>query len=94
MASTASGPEARLRALGLSLPPPTRVPEGLHLPFAFVNVRGNRLLFSGHPRTAPDGSIAGPFGVVGSDLTTGEAYAEARGVALSVLANIRAESTR
>lgn len=84
-------PEERLEELGLKLPAASRVPDGLHLPFSFVNVRGNRVMFSGHPRSAGDGSIAGPFGIVGTDLSTDQAYAEARGVALSVLANIRAE---
>ncbi len=84
-------PEVRLQALGLDLPPPTKVPETLHLPFAFVNIRGERLLFSGHPRTAMDGSIAGPFGTIGTDLTTAEGYSAARDIALSVLANIKAE---
>ncbi|MGR3323331.1 MAG: RidA family protein [Pseudooceanicola sp.] len=84
-------PEDRLTELGLILPPPTRVPDGLHLPFAFVNVRRDRLLFSGHPRTAADGSIAGPFGTIGADISTEEAYAAAREIALSVLANIKAE---
>ena len=83
--------EDRLRDLGLRLPEPTHVPDGLHLPFAFVNLRGGRLMFSGHPKNAMDGRIGGPFGVVGTDLTTDEAYEEARHIALSVLANIKAE---
>lgn len=86
-----TNPEGRLQALGLTLPPPTIVPEGLHLPFSFVNVRGDRLLFSGHPKTASDGSIAGPYGTLGAELTTNQGYLEAREVALSVLANIKAE---
>jgi enamine deaminase RidA (YjgF/YER057c/UK114 family) len=84
-------PETRLEDLGLTLPQPTRLPEGLQIPFAFVNVRGDRALISGHPRSAMDGRIGGPFGVVGHDFTTEQAYAEARGVALSVLANLKAE---
>lgn len=84
-------PEVRLIELGLRLPPPTKVPDGLHLPFAFVNVRRDRVLFSGHPRTAADGSIAGPFGTVGTDISTEEAYAAAREIALAVFANIKAE---
>ena len=84
-------PEDRLIALGLRLPAPTKVPEGLHLPFSFVNIRGDRVIFSGHPKNAADGSIAGPFGVLGTDLTTKQGYAEAREVALAVLANIKAE---
>ncbi|PUB18434.1 RidA family protein [Yoonia sediminilitoris] len=83
--------EEKLSELGFNLPAPTRVPNGLHLPFSFVNLRGNRLIFSGHPKNSMDGGIAGPFGVVGSDFTTDEAYNEAQQVALSVLANIKAE---
>ena len=84
-------PEDRLKELGVTLPPPTMVPDGLHLPFAFVNVRGGRVLFSGHAKNAMDGSIAGPYGIVGRDLSTDQGYAEARGIALAVLANIKAE---
>lgn len=86
-----STPEQRIADLGLKLPEPTKLPDGLHLPFALVNIRGDRALFSGHPKSALDGSIAGPFGVVGADLTTDQGYAEARAVALSVLANLKAE---
>ena len=84
-------PEERLHELGLSLPAAAKSPEGVHLPFSFVNVSGDRLLFSGSPKSAPDGSIAGPFGLVGTDLDTSEAYAEARCIALSVFANIKEE---
>lgn len=84
-------PEDRLAALGLELPPPTRLPEGLHLPFSFVNIRGDRMLFSGHPRHGQDGKLSGPYGIVGTDFTTAEGYAAAREVALSVLANMKAE---
>jgi enamine deaminase RidA (YjgF/YER057c/UK114 family) len=91
MTTSVTTPEAKLEALGLKLPKATKSPEGLHLPFTFVNIRGERLLFSGHPKNAIDGSIAGPFGVVGSDISTEQGYAEAREVALTVLANIKAE---
>lgn len=84
-------PEEKLRALGLELPGPVKVAAGLHLPFAFVNVRGDRAIFSGHPRQGPDGAITGPYGVLGSDLTTAEGYSAAQEVALSVLANLKTE---
>ncbi|MCU4651496.1 RidA family protein [Roseibacterium sp. SDUM158016] len=82
--------EARLAAMGLTLPPPIRVPEGLHLPFTFVNIRGERALISGHPKQDA-GGIAGPYGQVGKDLGTAEAAEAARDIALSVLANLKAE---
>lgn len=84
-------PEDRLKALGLTLPAPARLPDGLHLPFSFVNIRGDRALISGHPRQGTDGSIDGPFGTLGQDMTTDEGYAAARQVALTVLANLKAE---
>ena len=84
-------PESRCEKIGLKLPQPTKLPEGLHIPFEFVNIRGARALFSGHPKNAMDGSISGPFGVVGADMTTEQGYAEAREVALTVLANLKAE---
>ena len=86
-----STPEERLSELGLELPKPTVIPEGLHLPFSLVNVRGDRALFSGHPKNTPDGGIGGPFGVVGADITTAQAYDEAKAIGLTVLANLKAE---
>ncbi|NNE51674.1 MAG: RidA family protein [Sulfitobacter sp.] len=84
-------PEDRLEALGLVLPPPVKLPAGVHLPFCMINVRDDRAIFSGHPRHGADGAISGPFGTLGQDMTTEEGYAAAREVALSVLANLRAE---
>ena len=84
-------PEERLQAMGLTLPVPTKLPDGLHLPFSFINVRGGRVLISGHPRHGADGGITGPFGVLGDDMTTEQGYAAAQEVALSVLANLKAE---
>ena len=84
-------PEEKIEEMGLVLPPRVTLPEGMHLPFSMINVRGDRALFSGHPRHGADGKISGPFGTFGADLTTEEGYAAAREVALSVLANLRAE---
>ena len=83
--------EAKLGEMGLALPAPVKLPDGLHLPFSMINVRGDRATISGHPMHGADGAILGPFGKLGADLTTEEGYAAARGVALSVLANLRAE---
>ena len=84
-------PEARLSDLGLLLPEPIKIPQNLHLPFAFVNVRGSRVFISGHPRQSKQGKIDGPYGVVGKDLTTREAKSAAEDIALSVLANLKQE---
>ncbi len=84
-------PDDRLRALGLTLPLPTKVPPGLHLPFSFVNVRGCRALISGHPKHGTDGSIEGPYGKLGTELSTEQGRLAARDVGLSMLANLQAE---
>jgi enamine deaminase RidA (YjgF/YER057c/UK114 family) len=84
-------PEQRLAEFGLTLPAHLIIPASLHLPFAFVNVRGNRVSISGHPKQSSDGKIAGPFGKVGKDLTTENAQEAARDIGLSVLSNLKHE---
>ncbi|USG62932.1 RidA family protein [Sneathiella marina] len=86
-----SSPEARLTELGIILPAPISLPPKLHLPFTFVNVRGDRAFISGHPKQTMEGAIDGPYGQVGTDLNTEEAQLAARGIGLSVLANLKAE---
>ena len=81
--------ESRLRALGLSLPPPTRPPPGVVLPFQFVHVVGRRALISGHGPQAPDGSFALPLGKLGRELTVEQGYVAARLTALSILASLQ-----
>jgi enamine deaminase RidA (YjgF/YER057c/UK114 family) len=84
-------PEERLNELGFSLPPPIILPEGLHLPFSFVIIRGNRAFISGHPRLAIEGAIDGPYGKLGRDLTMDQGKAASREIALSVLSNLKKE---
>lgn len=83
--------ETRLAELGLTLPPPVKVPPGVALPFRFVRVLGSRALVSGHSPQAADGSVAGPFGKVGRELTVEQGYAAARLAALSMLGNLQRE---
>jgi enamine deaminase RidA (YjgF/YER057c/UK114 family) len=83
--------EERLAERGLVLPPPVRVPSGVRLPFAPVRVVGERALVSGHGPQAEDGSPAGPFGKVGSEVSLDEAYAAARLTALSILGSLQRE---
>jgi enamine deaminase RidA (YjgF/YER057c/UK114 family) len=80
--------EERLRAMGLELPPPLAVPAGVRLPFAPVRVVGDRAIVSGHGPQNADGSSAGPFGKVGAEVSVEEAYAAARGTALSILGDL------
>jgi enamine deaminase RidA (YjgF/YER057c/UK114 family) len=81
--------EQRLIALGLALPPPVKPPPGVVLPFQFVRLVGSRAYISGHSAQNPDGSIAGPFGKLGRELTVEQGYAAARLTALSVLASLQ-----
>jgi enamine deaminase RidA (YjgF/YER057c/UK114 family) len=83
--------ERKLAELGLTLPEPIRLPAGVTLPFPWVRVHGNRAFVSGHAPLHTDGSLAGPFGKVGSAVTAEEAYQSARLTGLSVLAGLRRE---
>jgi enamine deaminase RidA (YjgF/YER057c/UK114 family) len=83
--------EARLREWGIVLPPPVQPPAGVRLPFRPVRVVGDRAYVSGHGPQAPDGSVAGPFGKVGADLTVEQGYAAARLTALSMLGSLQRE---
>ena len=78
----------RLEAAGLVLPQPLQVPAGIELPFPWVSVRGERVFISGHGPQNPDGSISGPFGQVGADVTVEEARDLARKTALAILASL------
>lgn len=83
--------EAKLAAMGLTLPDPIKVPPGVRLPFTFVRVRGNRAYISGHGPQLPDGSLAGPLGKVGVDVTVEQGYEAARLTALSILGSLKRE---
>lgn len=83
--------EALLAELRLTLPPEVKPPAGVVLPFRFVRVLGDRALISGHSPQTMDGSIAGPFGKVGRELTVEQGYAAARLTALSMLGSLQRE---
>lgn len=83
--------EEKLKEMGLVLPELFPGAPGTRLPFSWVRVRGNRAYLSGHGPEAPDGSITGPFGKVGADVTVEEAYQAARLTALAMLGNLKRE---
>jgi enamine deaminase RidA (YjgF/YER057c/UK114 family) len=78
---------ARIRELGLALPPPVRVPPGIKLPFEVVRVHGSRVLVAGHGPIDADGNVA-PIGRVGAELDIPQAYQAARSTALAILASL------
>lgn len=78
-------PESNLRALGLTLPLPTKPAAN------YVNAvrTGNLLFLSGVGPQRPDGSFV--IGKVGAEISQDEGYEAARLTGLVMLANIRAE---
>lgn len=83
--------EAKLEAMELMLPEPLKLPPGVRFPFGWVRVRGNRAYISGHGPQNADGSLAGPLGKVGAEVTVEEAYASSRLVALAILGSLKRE---
>lgn len=83
--------QQRLAAKNLVLPAPLQLPEGVRLPFRMVNIRGERAFVSGHGPQNPDGTLAGPFGKLGREVTVEEGYGLARLVGLSMLASLQRE---
>ena len=49
--------DARIQALGLTLPAPLQLPHGAVLPFPWVRVIGQRALVSGHGPTLDRKSV-------------------------------------
>jgi enamine deaminase RidA (YjgF/YER057c/UK114 family) len=81
--------EQKIKDMGLYLPEPLKVPEGLVLPFKPVLVRGSHVYISGHAPQDPDGSISKPLGKLGTDLTVEQGYKCAQLVCLSVLGDLK-----
>jgi len=79
----------RLQALGLQLPPPIKPPPGVVLPFSFVRIIGSRAHVSGHSAQNADGTVAGPLGKLGRELTVEQGYFTARLTALSILGSLQ-----
>ena len=81
--------EDRLTARGAVLPAPLQIPEGMVLPFPEVNIRGNRAIISGAGPLTPDGTVSGPFGKVGQDVSVEEAAHLAELTGLAMLAGLK-----
>ena len=81
--------EQRVSELGLQLPPEPLLPPGVEIPFDWVRVVGERCLLSGHGALAADGSPAGPFGRVPSEVPLEAAQESARLTVLAMLSSLR-----
>lgn len=78
----------RIAELDLLLPPPLKPPPGVVLPFQMVRILDDRAFVSGHGPQLSDGTVGGPLGRVGDELTVEEAYESARLVGLSILGDL------
>jgi enamine deaminase RidA (YjgF/YER057c/UK114 family) len=81
--------ETRLNELGPLLPDTPKLPPGVTIPFDWVRLRGDRAFVSGHGPLAEDGTPAGPFGKVPSEVSLEEAQHSARLTALAVIATLK-----
>jgi enamine deaminase RidA (YjgF/YER057c/UK114 family) len=81
--------EQRVSELGLHLPPEPLLPPGVRIPFDWVRVVGERCLLSGHGALASDGTPAGPFGRVPSEVPLEDAQVSARLTVLAMLSSLR-----
>jgi enamine deaminase RidA (YjgF/YER057c/UK114 family) len=81
--------EDRIADLGLVLPAAAKVPAGVVIDFAWARVHGDRVFVSGHGPQAPDGTVTGPFGRVGAEVTPEEAAEAAKLATLAAIASIK-----
>lgn len=81
--------ETRLMELELVLPEAPKIPPGITISFVWTRVRGNRVYVAGHAPLRQDGSPAGPFGKVPSEVSLEAAQQAARETALAVLGSLR-----
>lgn len=81
--------EQKLEDMGLVLPAPLQLPQGVVLPFPEVNIRGDRAFISGAGPLNADGSLAGPFGKVGRDVSVEEAAHLAQLAGLAMLGGLQ-----
>lgn len=83
--------EAELAARSLYLPDAAKVPKDVVIDFAWARAHRDVVYVSGHAAQAPDGTVIGPFGRVGAEVTPAEAAESAKLATLAMLASIRRE---
>lgn len=82
--------EERVAELRLQLPPAAVVPSGIRIPFDWARVVENRCVLSGHGALDANGTPAGPFGKVPTEVTLEQAQQSARAAMLAMLGTLRA----
>lgn len=83
--------EAKLDSIGLKLPDIVKVPSNVRTPPAWVLKRGDKVYISGHGPQNPDGSVAGPFGKAGAEVSVEQGYESAKLAGLSILGSLKRE---
>lgn len=83
--------EEKLDAMGSVLPEPMKPPQGVAVPPTWIRVRGNIAYLSGQSARNADGSPAGPFGKVPTEVSIEDARSVARGAALALLGTLKRE---
>ncbi len=83
--------EKKLEEMGLVLPAEVRAFPGGSTPPNWIRVRNGIAYLSGQSARNADGTGAGPFGSVPSDVSVEGAREAARGCALSLLATLKRE---
>lgn len=83
--------ESRLEAMGLRLPEPARVPAGIVTDFAWARKHEGMVFLSGHGPLALDGTVSGPVGRVGAEVTPEQAEDASRLAALAMVGSLSRE---
>jgi enamine deaminase RidA (YjgF/YER057c/UK114 family) len=84
--------QSKLDSLGLKLPQPLKVTSDVKTPSAWIRIWKDKAYISGHGPQNYDGSIAGPFGKVGTkDISAEQGYEAAKLACLSILGSLKRE---
>lgn len=83
--------EQKLADLGLMLPAEMPAKPGVSTPPHWARVRNGTVYLSGQSARNADGTSAGPFGKVPSDVSINDAREAAKGCALALLATLKRE---
>jgi enamine deaminase RidA (YjgF/YER057c/UK114 family) len=82
--------QAKLDSLGLKLPQLLKVPPNIKTPAAWIRIWKDKAYISGHGPQNYDGSVAGPFGKVGTnDVSVEQGYESAKLASLSILGSLK-----
>ena len=82
--------QAKLDSLGLKLPQSLKALPNVKTPATWIRIWKDKAYISGHGPQNSDGSIAGPFGKLGTrDVSIEQGYESAKLAALSILGSLK-----